>query len=137
MKRAELERYFKNGWVLVSEKTYAIVKCRKAFPDAFAVIRDDKEVTCVIEESEFADQNIQGIERDWRLITFDMILPFGLVGFIAQVSGALAKEGISILTFSAYSTDHIFVKNKDLDKTIETLRKLGFLIRIPVRPGQA
>ena len=137
MKRAELKRYFKNGWVLVSEKTYAIVKCREAFPDAFAVIRDDKETTCVVEESGFAGQEILGIERDWRLITFDMILPFGLVGFIAQISRALAKEGISILSFSAYSTDHIFVKSKDLASAVKTLRKLGFLVRVPPGPDPA
>ncbi len=126
MRRSDLQSYFKNGRAIVSAKTYVIVKSPRAFADAFAVIRDANEITCVIEESKLRSQKLMGIEGDWRLITFDMILPFSLVGFIAQVSGALAKHGISILSFSAYSTDHIFVKNKDLDKAVKTLRKLGF-----------
>ena len=128
MKRSDLQNYFKNGRVLVDAKTFAIVKSERALGGAFAVIRDENEITCVIEESSIRSHKFIGIEGDWRLITFDMILPFSLVGFIAQVSGALAKEGISILPFSAYSTDHIFVKNKDLEKTILALRKLGFVV---------
>jgi hypothetical protein len=128
MKRSDLQEYFKNGRVIVDGRTFAIVKSDRAFAGAFAVIRDTRETTCVVEEQVLGFRNVIGIDRGWRLVTFDMILPFGLVGFIAQVSGALAKEGISILSFSAYSTDHVFVKNKDLEKAVGALRKLGFIV---------
>ena len=57
-----------------------------------------------------------------------MILPFGLVGFIAQVSGALAAEGISLMALSSYSTDHVLVKNKDLERAAAALERLGLRI---------
>jgi hypothetical protein len=67
------------------------------------------------------------MEKDYRIITFDMILPFGLVGFLSRISKALADQNISILTVSAYSTDHILVKEKDLQTAIRTLGKIGFI----------
>jgi hypothetical protein len=57
-----------------------------------------------------------------------MVLPFSLVGFIAKVSKALADEKISIFTISAYSTDHILVKKKDLVKAIKKIEGLGCVV---------
>ncbi|MCK4310334.1 MAG: ACT domain-containing protein, partial [Methanomicrobia archaeon] len=55
-------------------------------------------------------------------------LPFELVGFLAKISKVLADEKISIFAISAYSTDHILVKEKDLAKAIKKLENLGFII---------
>jgi hypothetical protein len=129
MKRSDRRNYIKNGQAVVSVKTYAIVKARRACADALAVIKDDRETTCVVEESKLGSQTLLGFEGDWRMITFDMILPFSLVGFFALVSGALADAGISIFSLSAYSTDHVFVKNHDLEKAVKTLEKLGMTVR--------
>ncbi len=68
------------------------------------------------------------IEKDWKILTFDMILPFGLVGFMAKVSQALADEKISVFAISAYSTDHILIKEKDLNKAIKKLENLGCIV---------
>jgi hypothetical protein len=128
VKKNDLIKYFKDGRALVAKEMYAIVKARRACSGAFAVIRDKNETSCVIEESRLRNQKFLGIEGRWRLITFDMILPFGLIGFIAQVSGALADENISLLAISAYSTDHILVKDKDLERAVKALEKLGFSV---------
>jgi len=129
MKKTELRDYFRQGRILVAAETYAIVKSRRACADAFAVVRDANEVSSVVEESRLRSRYVLGLEGDWRRITFDMILPFTLIGFFAHVSGALAREGIPIFTISAYSTDHIFVKSKDLDRAVKALEKLGFSVR--------
>jgi hypothetical protein len=129
MRERELRDFFKHGRILVAAETYAIVKSRRACADAFAVVRDTSETSSIIEESRLRNQKFLGIEGDWRRITFDMILPFTLIGFFAHVSGALAREGIPIFAISGYSTDHIFVKNKDLDRAVKSLEKLGFAVR--------
>ena len=131
MKRSELQEYFKNGRVIVDERTFAIVKCERAVAGAFAVVRDANEITCVVEEAAIPLRGVIGVDKGWRLITFDMILPFSLVGFLARISAALAKEGISILSFSAYSTDHVFVKGRDVEKAVWALRRLGFIVGPP------
>ncbi len=129
MRPNDLREYFKNGRILVSAETYAIVKSHRALAGAFAVIRDADETSSVVDESRLGNQRLLGFEGDWRRITFDMILPFTLIGFFSHVSGALAREGIPIFAISAYSTDHLFVKNKDLDRAVKTLEKLGFAVR--------
>lgn len=129
MKEFDLQRYFEKGRALVSPQTFAIVKAERACAGSFAIIRDARETTCIIEESKLRSQKFLGMEGGWRMITFDMILPFGLVGFFARVSGALAKQGISIFAVSSYSTDHVFVKSRDLDMAVETLEKLGMIVQ--------
>ncbi len=129
MRRSEIRRYFKNGRAVVSPGTYAIVKTRRALVNAFAVIKDDREMTCIIDEAKLGSQKFLGFEGDWRLITFDMVLPFSLIGFFAAVSGALADAGVSLFAVSAYTTDHVFVKSPKLDVAIKALENLGMSVR--------
>jgi uncharacterized protein len=124
----KLARLIKGGKVYVWQGTYAIVRAARPCRGAAVVIRDKTETTCVIEESLWRPENHYASDPGWKIITFDMILPFGLVGFMAAVSGALAKAGIGICALSAYSTDHVMVKSRDLEKALAALKKLGFLV---------
>jgi hypothetical protein len=128
MKRSELQRLFKNGRALIAKESYAIVKTRRVCAGAMVVVRDPYETTCVVDESRLRRIRYLGVEGGWKLITFDMVLPFSLIGFFAQVSGALADAGVSLLAISAYSRDHVLVKSKDLDKAVKSLEKLGMSV---------
>lgn len=130
MKKKDVLRYFKNGRVFVARETYSIVRSSRPCAGAFAVVCDDREITCVIDESLLKERKDSDVNVGWKRITFDMILPFELVGFMAYVSNALAKNGISIFNISSYSTDHIFVKYYDLEKAIETLKQLGLSVQV-------
>ncbi|AGK60473.1 hypothetical protein Asulf_00446 [Archaeoglobus sulfaticallidus PM70-1] len=94
----------------------------------FAIIRDRGEITVVLRESELEKIGYAEAERDFRLITFDLILPFDVVGFIAKISTAMADENISIFVISSYSTDSILIREKDLDRALRVLKGLGFEI---------
>lgn len=122
------EDYFKNGKVYVWKETFAVVKSKKTYSNAFANILDKNETTIVIDQSKFNEKDALKIEKNLKILTFDMILPFGLTGFMAKVSQVFADENISIFVISAYSTDHILVKEKDLTKAIKKLEKLGCII---------
>jgi len=119
------KNYFKNGKVYIWKETFAIIKSKKPYPKAFANVIDKNETTVIIEQSKFNDEDVIEIEKDWKILTFDMVLPFGLVGFLAKVSKVLADENIPIFAISAYSTDHILVKEKDLARAKEKLKELG------------
>jgi len=82
----------------------------------------------IIEQSKYDGKNVIYIEKNWKILTFDMVLPFGLVGFLAKVSKVLADEKIPIFAISAYSTDHILVKEKYLIRAVEKLKELGCTI---------
>ena len=119
------KNYFKNGKVYIWKETFAIIKARKPYINAFANVIDKNETTVIIEQSKYNDEDVIEIEKDWKILTFDMVLPFGLVGFLAKVSKVLADEKIPIFAISAYSTDHILVKEKDLTRAKEKLKDLG------------
>ena len=123
-----LENYFKNGKVYIWKETFAIIKTKKPYPNAFANIIDKNETTVIIEQSKYNNEDVIEIEKDWKILTFDMILPFGLVGFLAKISKVLADEKISIFAISAYSTDHILLKEKDLARAEEKLKELGCVV---------
>ncbi|GAH05008.1 unnamed protein product [marine sediment metagenome] len=95
---------------------------------AFANIIDKNETTVIIEQSKYDDENVIEIEKDWKILTFDMVLPFELVGFLAKVSKVLADEKIPIFAISAYSTDHILVKEKNLTRAEKKLKELGCVV---------
>jgi len=131
MKRSDVRRYFKNGRAVIAPETFAIVKTKRALVNALAIIKDERETTCVIDESKLGSQKFLGFEGGWRMITFDMVLPLSLVGFFAAVSGALAGASVNIFTVSAYTTDHVFVKDQKLGTAIAALEKLGMTVRRP------
>jgi len=124
----DLKNYFKNGKVYVWKETFAIIKSKKVYSNAFANIIDKNETTVIIEQSKYNNEDIIEIEKDLKILTFDMVLPFGLVGFLAKVSKVLADEKIPIFAISAYSTDHILVKEKDLARAEEKLKELGCVV---------
>ena len=124
----ELEKYFKNNKVYVWKEAFAIIKSKKPYPNAFASITDKNETTVIIEQSKYNNEDVTEIEKGWKILTFNMILPFGLVGFLAKVSKVLADEKIPIFAISAYSTDHILVKEKDLTRAENKLKELGCVV---------
>ncbi len=89
----------------------------------FSVIIDQNEVTVVAREG-FVPQPTF-VEGFFKRITFDVALPYDLIGFVAHVSALLADTNVPILLYSAYSTDHLFVKEEDLGRALEALEKDG------------
>ena len=108
------------------DSRYVIAKVKEVpeFSDElFSVIRDEKEITVIAKEGK--ELHSISEQRFFRLITFDVALPFDLTGFISHVSMLLADHSIPVFPISSYSTDHLFVKEEDLCKAMEILRKDG------------
>ena len=73
------KNYFKNGKAYIWKETFAIIKSRKPYPNAFANIIDKNETTVIIEQSKYDGKNVIDIEKDWKILTFDMVLPLSLI----------------------------------------------------------
>ncbi|HLA96199.1 MAG TPA: ACT domain-containing protein [Pyrinomonadaceae bacterium] len=91
----------------------------------FMILMDKYEVTLLLDEIDIANIR-EGIgeakvEGGFRMLTFDTELDFDVVGFMAAVSGILADAGISIIPISAFSRDHILIKQNDLAKALKSL----------------
>ncbi len=94
-----------------------------------ALIADKDEVTLMIPEGAHKAysaslREVSASDEAYCLITLEAVLALDLVGLLARIAQALAAAGIPILTFAAYSRDHIFVPKDDFDKAILALRAL-------------
>ena len=91
----------------------------------FMIFKDKFEVTLLLDEIDFgtirpAIRDAK-IEKNFRLLTFDIELDFTVIGFLAEVSRILAEAEISIIALSAFSRDHILIRQKDLAKALKVL----------------
>lgn len=91
----------------------------------FMIFRDRWETTLLLDETDFGtvrhavrDAKIEG---NFRLASFDVELDFSVVGFLAEITGILAEAEISIIALSAFSRDHLLIKQTDLSKALKVL----------------
>jgi hypothetical protein len=115
--------------VEVAAETYAVVTADGEVAGAFATIDDGRERTHVVSEARLEGVETGEVEGGWALLTFDAVLPFDLVGFLAVVASALAERGAPVFVLSAYSTDHVLVKREDTASALEALSGLGCDVR--------
>ena len=63
------------------------------------LLRDRFEVTLVVEQEDWRAMRHAArdarVEGDFRLLTFDIELPWNVVGFLARVTEILSAEGVS------------------------------------------
>jgi len=98
-------------------------------PKSFAIIQDKTEITVVIDQSKLKEEDVIEMEKDWKLLTIYLTIPFESTGFLSKITKVLANKKISIFVISGYSTDHILFKKKNLTKTKKKLEILGFDIQ--------
>jgi hypothetical protein len=94
-----------------------------------ALIVDKDEVSLVVPNEAWGDfskrlPNHKIADKPYKLITFDIALEMSLVGFMAHVSQALAGANVSILTFAAFTRDHVLVPAAQFDIAMAALQKL-------------
>lgn len=64
------------------------------------------------------------IERDLAWVRFDAPMNWEVVGFLALVTGELAKAGVSVGAVCGFHRDHLFVAARNLEKAEAALGKL-------------
>jgi hypothetical protein len=91
----------------------------------FMLLKDEHEVTLLLEESDW--QTMRHAARDarveggFRLLTFDIVLDWSVVGFLSYVTNLLAQAGISCGALSAFSRDHLLIKQENLGHALRIL----------------
>ena len=91
----------------------------------FMLLRDPFEVTLLVEESDWRAMRHAArdakFETDFRLVTLDVELGWDVVGFLAHVTKILAEAGVPVGALSAFSRDHLLIKQVDLGKALRVL----------------
>ena len=120
--------YLNNCVIKIDPLTYVVGQTVRVPDQYLAVIKTQDETTVVVEISQQQSIPWLKVEPNWRLLTFDVELPFELVGFLAIIATELAEASISIFVLSSYATDHLLVKSSDLEKAIVVLERLGCIV---------
>jgi hypothetical protein len=105
----------------------AAVACLGAVDDFVSLTRDKEEVTLVVAEEAWRKlaPRFPGavVQEGRRLIRFETVLDFSVVGFIAEISRALAEADISILSISTYRTDAVLVHDSRFDDAVNAIKQ--------------
>ncbi|MBK9316011.1 MAG: ACT domain-containing protein [Acidobacteria bacterium] len=109
------------------------VECLREIDGFVSLTRDKAEVSLIVEQDTW--QNIESrfpgskAQLHRRMIRFDTVLDFSVVGFIAEVSRALADADISILSLSTYSTDAVLVHESKFDAAVAAVKQALVTLR--------
>ncbi len=121
--------------LLVLDPMFAICSLKRDSPlpdwatssDFYSITRTYDELSIVCPQ----DQVPAGVDinKNWRCLKVQGPLGFSITGILASISMPLSTEGVSVFVFSSYDTDHIMVKQYELEKAVEVLQKAGHTIK--------
>ena len=135
----DVAELLRSARVEVAPETYVLVGMRHAdwarllenpelSPRAesnFYLLRDPFEVTLLVEESDWRAMRHAArdarVEAGFRLVTLDVELGWDVVGFLAHVSAILAAASVPVGALSAFSRDHLLIKQDELGKALRVL----------------
>lgn len=122
----QLEKIIKDSSFVIESGTYTIAKIAGNIKteNCFLVTKDKLETT-VIYKSEDNINNIIDKKDNYALIGIDVSVPFYSVGFIAEVTGRLAKENINVLVVSTFSRDYVLINNEHREDSRRILIEMG------------
>lgn len=94
---------------------------------SFMLLRDKHEVTLLLEEEDWRTMRYAArdarVEKGLRLVTLDVELKWDVVGYLRRVTEILAEAGVAVGALSAFSRDHLLIKQDDLAAALRALGK--------------
>jgi hypothetical protein len=128
------------------EGTYAVCRLpgdgpvpQWAMHGRFVSITHTADELSVICEAAIVPEDVTA-ERGFCLLGVQGPLDFNLVGVIAGLTRPLAAAKISVFAIATYDTDYLLVRQHDLTRSLEALRRAGHVvhtIREAARPEDA
>ncbi len=105
-------------------------------PGFCAVLDVGTEITLLLPQERWAQVAPvfldPAVQVDFRVVTLDSDVQLEAVGYISTVTGALARAGVPVAVMSAFSCDHLLVRDRDLQQCLDILQKAG-----AAAPGRA
>lgn len=91
----------------------------------YMIFSDQYEVTLVLSEADFEMIRVAAagsrLARGYRMLTFTVPVDLSVVGFMAEISRILSEGDIPILALSAFSRDHLLIRQNDLAAALKLL----------------
>jgi hypothetical protein len=113
------------------DELYAIVRLE---PDAelpdwvqsghfWSATRSESELSVVCREEDVPTD--ASAERGWCALELAGPLDFSLTGVVAALVTPLAEAAVPILILSTFETDYLFVRERDLERSVDALAEAG------------
>lgn len=103
------------------------VDCLRHVEGFVSMTRDKEEVTLIVADNIWSAISARlpdaRVEAERRLIRFDTVLDFSVIGFIAEISRALADADISILSISTFRTDAVLVHASQFNEAVAAVKR--------------
>jgi hypothetical protein len=113
------------------DELYAIVRLD---PDAdlpdwlqsghfWSATRSESELSVVCREEDVPTD--ASAERGWCALELAGPLDFSLTGVVAALVTPLAEAAVPIFVISTFETDYLFVRERDLERSVDALAEAG------------
>lgn len=118
--------------IKILKQSFTVCKIRDVsdvdFSDEFCFLgKTDEEISLVCKSEKTPDNTIER-ENGWKAFRIEGVLDFSLIGILSKISKILADNKVGIFAVSTYNTDYLFVKERDLNKSIMALENYGYKI---------
>jgi len=95
--------------------------------DFVSLTRTNTELSIICPQENVPEDAVA--ERGWRCVKVDGPFDFAVAGVHVSLALPLAEANISAMAIATYDTDHILVKEEELEHTIQTLTRAGHAFR--------
>ncbi len=68
-------------------------------------------------------------ERGWRCVKVEGAFDFSLSGIHVSLAIPLAESNVSVLAIATYETDHLLIKEGDLERALQVLVRAGHEVK--------
>ncbi len=96
--------------------------------DFISLTRTRSELSVVCLQKNVPQEGTKA-ERGWRCMKVDGPFDFSVAGVQASLAIPLAEANISSLAIATYETDHLLIKDEDLERTVQVLTQAGHHIQ--------
>jgi hypothetical protein len=126
---------FRQLTLVVLDGTFAVCRLEPDGPipswatagGLFSITRTADELS-VVSPQEAVPEGLN-CERGWRCLRVAGTILFSVVGVLASLTTPLAEAGISVFALSTFDTDYLLIKEKDLERAIDLLRRKGHTVQ--------
>lgn len=92
----------------------------------YMILQDAQEITLLVDAIDWQTMHFAlreaKFEGNFRLVTLNIELGWNVIGYLALVTKILAEAEIPVGTISAFSRDHLLIKQGDLPKALLAFR---------------